>query len=144
MVTKSAHSTGAVIGIAFTYQSFHPVDGGLSVSHDIVVEHFGTSYYSISLAFNVLVTLMIVARLVLHNKNVRSAMGSPSGISGLYTTIVTMLVESCALYAAGSLVLIVPWAIDSPLAFVFSKVSGMMQVRATSDLPVCTLFNGGE
>lgn len=28
------------IGIAFTYQSFHPVNGGLSISHDIVVEHF--------------------------------------------------------------------------------------------------------
>lgn len=41
-----------------------------------------------------------------------------------------MLVESCALYAAGSLVLIVPWAIDSPLMFVFSKVSGMMQAIA--------------
>ena len=144
MVIKSAHITDIAIGIAFTYQSFHPVNGGLSISHDIVVEHFGTSYYSISLAFNVLVTLMIVARLILHNKNVRSAIGTSSGISGLYTTIVTMLVESCALYAAGSLVLIVPWAIDSPLMFVFSKVSGMMQVRSASDFPGCTLFNHGD
>ena len=50
---------------------------------------------------------MIVIRLVLHGRNLRAATGSPVGISRLYKTISTMLIESCALFTVSSLVVVV-------------------------------------
>jgi len=67
---------------------------------------FGVPYISISVSLNVLLTLMIVIRLVLHGRNIRTATGSLAGISGLYKTISTMLIESCALFAMSSLLVV--------------------------------------
>jgi len=64
---------------------------------------FGIPYLSISVSLNVLLTLMIVIRLVLHGRIIRNAAGSLAGISGLYKTISTMLIESCALFSVSSL-----------------------------------------
>ena len=49
---------------------------------------------------------MVVIRLVLHCRDVRTILGAPGGISGLYKAIITMLVESCALFSVGSLLVI--------------------------------------
>ena len=62
----------------------------------------GVTYLSISLSLNVLLTLIIVIRLIVHARNTRAALGM-AGIGGLSKAIVTMLVESCALYAVISL-----------------------------------------
>ena len=53
-------------------------------------------YLSVSVSLNILLTLMIVIRLILHTRNVRTAMGM-SGIGGLYKTIIVMLIESCVI-----------------------------------------------
>ena len=71
-----------------------------------LVFKFTTLYLSLSLSLNVLLTLMIVIRLVLHSRNIRALMGTPGGITGLYKTIITMLIESCALYTVSSLLVI--------------------------------------
>ena len=62
-------------------------------------------YFSISLSLNVLLTLMIVARLVLHTRNIRTSMGI-AGIGGLCKVIITMLIESSVIYATSSLLVI--------------------------------------
>jgi len=49
---------------------------------------------------------MIVIRLVLHGRNIRTATGSLVGISGLYKTISTVLIESCALFSMNSLLVV--------------------------------------
>jgi len=67
---------------------------------------FGVPYLSISVSLNVLLTLMIVIRLILYGRNIRAATGSLAGISGLYKTISTMLIESCALFAGSSLLVV--------------------------------------
>ena len=67
---------------------------------------FGRPYFAISISFNLLLTLMIVGRLVLHGRRVRAATGSLVGISGLYQAIVTMLIESSALYNVSSLLIV--------------------------------------
>jgi len=77
--------------------------GGFSTP---VYPQFGTPYLLISVSLNILLTLMIVVRLVLHGRQIRAAAGSAVGISGLYKTISTMLVESCALFAVNSLVVV--------------------------------------
>lgn len=88
-------------------------------------------YFSICLALNVLLTLMIIARLVLHSRNIKKAVGASSGPVSLYSTIITMLVESSALYAIGHLLYIVPTVSDSYVASIFSSALGEIQVRAT-------------
>jgi len=80
-----------------------------------VVSRSTLPYILISLSLNILLTLMIIVRLILHSRNVRAATGSPVGISGLYKTIATMLIESSALFAVSSVLVIGVMAVDSPL-----------------------------
>ena len=67
---------------------------------------FGVPFLSISVSLNVLLTLMIVIRLILHGRQIRTATWPAVGTSGLYKTVSTMLVESCALFAVSSLVVV--------------------------------------
>ena len=78
---------------------------------------------------------MISARLVLHSRNIRNALGVSSGPVSLYAAIITMLVESSALYAVNQLLFIIPFAIGSSVASIFSAVLGEIQVRAASLFP---------
>ena len=81
--------------------------GALPVSPRVLPYlRWGDAYYSTAVSLNVLLTLMLITRLVLHSKNIQRAMGYQDGASGLYKQIITMLVESGALYTA-SLVLLV-------------------------------------
>ena len=65
----------------------------------------GVPHYSISISLNILLTLMIVTRLVLHSRNICTGVGVP-GVGGLYKTIITMLIESSVIYATSSLLVI--------------------------------------
>ena len=103
----------------------------------VVAANLNTSYVSISLVLNVLLTVMIVIRLIRHVRNVRKVTGASSGSHGLHTataTVVTMLVESYALYAVALLVYIVPWAINSPVLGIFNAATGTIQVCAVFNL----------
>ena len=73
---------------------------------------------------------MIVVRLVLHSRNIRTAMGAPSGLSGLYKAVVAMLIESSAIYAASSLLFLGPWGSGSHIADTFLPIVAESQVRA--------------
>jgi len=72
-----------------------------------VYSQYGIPYLSISVSLNVLLTLMIVIRLILHDRSIRAATGSGAGIGGFYKAVSTMLIESCALFAVSSLVVVV-------------------------------------
>jgi hypothetical protein len=85
-------------------------------------------YFSISLSLNILLTLMIIARVAWHGRNVRKATGVLSTANGLYNTIATMLVESCALYAATLLLFLVPTWANSIIAGTFWPVLNEIQV----------------
>jgi hypothetical protein len=93
------------------------------------------SYFAISLSLNVLLTLMIIVRLALHSRNIRNAIGASSGAGGLYTAIITMLVESSALNAIGYLLSIITETVGSNLAYTFSSVLGHLQVRCLCHFP---------
>lgn len=85
---------------------------------------------SISVSLNTLLTFMIIIRLVLHRRNTRAATGSPAGIGGLYKTITTLLIESSALYAVNSLLLIGLWVSHSDVTNIFLPTLAEIQVRA--------------
>jgi len=64
----------------------------------------------------------------MHNRNVRIAVGSSDGVGGWYKTTVTMLVESSALYALSSL-LVVAWT-NTGMVNAFIPILCQTQVRA--------------
>ena len=90
---------------------------------------FGLLYLSISVSLNVLLTLMIVTRFILHGRNIRAATGSPAGISGLYKAIATMFIESSALYAVSSMLAIGLWVTGNHAANAFLPILAETQVR---------------
>ena len=119
MVTLRADVDNIVISIVFTYnETITPSNGSYILS-----------YLSISTSLNVLLTLMIVIRLILHTRNIRNAMGI-GGIGGLCKAISTMLIESCALYAVTSLLVIIPLAIQNYAMDIFFPILAETQVRA--------------
>ena len=71
---------------------------------------------------------MIVTRLILHRRNIRKAIGASGGAGGLYTAVVTMLIESYALYAATFLTYVVPWSSNSYVASSVSTLLASVQV----------------
>jgi hypothetical protein len=90
----------------------------------------GISYFSISLSLNVLLTLMIVTRLILHSRNIRKAMGARDRPVGSYLgTIVTILVESSSLYAISFVLFIGPWRANNSIQYVFFPILAEVQVR---------------
>jgi len=121
-VTLNANVGNTGMGILTTY----PI-GGAAFNKT----SSGISYFSISLSLNVILTLMIIVRLVLHGRNVRAAAGSPAiGISGLYKTIATILIESCAIFALDSLLVIGTLAPKKQVTNLFIPTLSMTQVRA--------------
>ena len=115
-------------GIAYIWVESGPEGNTLPASK------FGTAYYSTCLSLNILLTLMIVIRLVVHIWNIRKSLGASDGSRGLYTaaaTAATMLIESYALYAVALLLFIVPWGLNSWVLVIFSKTIGQIQVRVT-------------
>lgn len=113
------NTTGTVTGIAYIYEQ--STDG-------VYLESIGVSFLSMALSLTVLLTLMIIIRLVLYSRNMRKAMGPSYGTSRLYRDIITMLIESYALYALAFLTYAVPWALDSYVASTVSKLLGSAQV----------------
>jgi len=72
-----------------------------------VVPSFGVIYLSIPVSLNILLTLMIVVRLVMHGRNLRATTSYSVGISGLYKAASAILIESCALFAVSSLAVVI-------------------------------------
>jgi len=94
--------------------------------HDV---RYHLAYHSVTLSLNILLTLMIVVRLIMRSKNVRAATKSPTGFNGLYRTVATMLIESSALFAVSSLLVIGPLIARSALMDLFFPILAESQVR---------------
>src|SRR5258708_2729544 len=90
--------------------------------------------YSISVSLDVLLTLMIVARVVLLSREIRKAMNAPFRISGLYKAVITILGESCALYAITFLFWIGTWAANNPIQYFLFPILAQTQVRGIVSL----------
>jgi len=86
------------------------------------------AWFSISLSLNVLLTIMIAVGLILRGRNVRAATGSSNGLGGLYKTIATMVIESSALFAVISLLVIGLWAAKNQTVYLFVPVLMEIQV----------------
>ena len=125
MVILSANLVDTVVGIMNVY--YYSVTGFYV---PLTLARIATAYFAISFSLNVLLTLMVIARLVQHRRNIQHAMGT-SEATGLYTTIIIMLVESYALYAIVLLLYIIYYVPGALLVTVFSQLLVGIQVCAT-------------
>ena len=87
-------------------------------------------YYWITLSLNVILTLMIVVRLTVHARKTRTSMGI-TGIGRLCNAIVTILIESCALYAVSLSLVIGARTARSPMISFSTPIVPGTQVRAS-------------
>jgi hypothetical protein len=117
-----------VLGVMLLYQTSQP-------SSLISRPTAGIPSFSISVALNLILTLMIVVRLILHGRNLRNALGGSDTASGLYKAIIAVLVESSALNAISFILYIGPWAHGGPAQFIFSPILAEAQVRVVLHSP---------
>ena len=126
------------MGIVFIYLTSQLTES--NTQNIIITRTSATIYYSASLSLNVLVTFMIIARLILHRKNVLNAMGTRAGIGRWCKAVITVLVESSALHTTSFLLFIGPWRAGSPARFLFYQILVESQVRAVLTFPDTTPF----
>ena len=130
------NTTNVAMGVAEAYQ------GSGMTPDSVTAVNFNTSYLSISLSLNVTLTLMIVVRLIQHIRNLRKATGALDGSSGLHAataTVVTMLIESYALYAVAILLYLLCPGLSIVRLF-FSSPESSAQLRFVSSLSLSDLL----
>ena len=109
--------------MVFVYVALRP---GVSTSSHLTPLPFCL----ISVVLNVFLTLMIVIRLVLHKRNTRNAIGTEYKSDGLYNTVVTMLIESCAISTVTYVLYIAVLIPGNSAQVMFYPLLIMAQVRA--------------
>ncbi|KAH7928341.1 hypothetical protein BV22DRAFT_1044714 [Leucogyrophana mollusca] len=85
-------------------------------------------YLSVSLAINVIVSILTAGRLLYHRRRISRVLGPGHG--ALYTSFAAMIVESAAVYSVVSLLYLIPYAVNSPLANAFMQILGEAQIIA--------------
>ena len=136
-VTQSADLAGTAAGIADIYL-FTVLE---STNSSPIILYLASSYYAICLAFNLLVTLMITVKLILHRKNLQHAVGTSNAATRVYTTVVIMLVESYALYAIALISVVATWSLLSVGLPITTKILGTVQVCAVFRSPDAQAWN---
>ena len=117
--TLKPNATNIAMGIIFVYQAAGPT----------TIAWSAIPYFSVSLSLNVLLTLMIVIRLILHARGVRTAMGG-IGSGRLCKAIATMFIESCAINSVTSLLLLGLFGAGNDAMDAFLPILPQTQVRA--------------
>lgn len=87
--------------------------------------NFATPYWSLSIALNIILTMMIVGRILWVKRSIRQALGDQH--TRTYTSIAAMLIESAAMYSATALVYIICYALNSPAQELFLALLGEFQ-----------------
>ena len=104
-----------------------------SIANAPIIKYTASPYFAICLALNILLTLMIITKLILHRRSLQHAIGASNAITKVYTTIVIMLVESYALYAIALLSYILTLFLGSAGVYITARTLASAQV--------CTVFH---
>ncbi|KXN87292.1 hypothetical protein AN958_08981 [Leucoagaricus sp. SymC.cos] len=91
--------------------------------------NFIIPYYSMVLALNILVTALIVLRLLFYRHHIVRALGKNFGHQ--YASLATVIVESATIYSTFSLLFLVPFASNSPVAQLFLQPLSTVQCVST-------------
>jgi len=84
------------------------------------VINFGTPYYTITIALNIIVTILICGRLWRLSKAVSQALGRDSART--YTSVASILIESAAPYSLVGIMFLIPYALGNGTAIAFGQV----------------------
>lgn len=112
----------AAVGVVFTIQSSTP---GSSLYSETAVS-FGLPYFVISLSLNIILTILIIARLLTYRRRINAVMGSEHGRD--YTSLAALIVESAVLYSVFALAFLITYAINNPINQVFIGLVTPVQV----------------
>ena len=119
-------TTATVLGTLWTLQASHP---GLSLYSKEPLA-FGTAYFSLSLGANVILTALILVRLVMYRRTHLAHL--PAAHAQQYLSLVTLIIESAALYSVFAIAFLVSYAINAPINQVWLGFASAAQVRAVS------------
>ena len=111
------------MGTLWTLESSHP---GLSLYSALPLA-YGIAYFSISLSVNIILTILIVARLLMFRRTLLAHL--PRAHSGHYLSLATLVIESAALYSIFAVAFLVSYALNSPISQIWLAVAQAAQVR---------------
>ncbi|KAF9457973.1 hypothetical protein BDZ94DRAFT_1174538 [Collybia nuda] len=125
VVPFTMYLASIVLGILFLKQ----IGSGTQTPWQAHGINYTSPYYSMSLALNILVTIMIVTRLFLCRHRINRVMGRSHGTQ--YTYLAAMIIESAAIYSTFSLLFLVPFAFQNPLSQLFLQALSPVQNVST-------------
>ncbi|KAI0756150.1 hypothetical protein C8Q80DRAFT_1071327, partial [Daedaleopsis nitida] len=114
-----------VMGTLWTLQSSHP---GLSLYSKQPLA-YGTAYYAISLGINIVLTVLIVARLLMYRRTHLAHL--PREHAEQYLSLATLIVESAALYSAFAVAFLVSYGLNKPINQIWLGFAQAAQQVAT-------------
>jgi len=109
------------MGVLWTVHSSIP---GMSL-YSMLPLRFGTTYYSISLTANVILTILIATRLLFYRRKAVESL--PKDHATDYLSLVAIVVESASIHSAFALVFLVTYAVNHPINSVFLIVTSSSQ-----------------
>jgi hypothetical protein len=115
----------SVLGVLFLWQISSPLSSPYSTTGTGV--NYTLPYFFLALAFNIVVTILIVLRLYIYRLRKAQALLGPDHVME-HTSIVSMIIESAAIYSTFSLLFLIPFATKSAVANTFLQVLGEGQV----------------
>ncbi|KAF9068958.1 hypothetical protein BDP27DRAFT_1294411 [Rhodocollybia butyracea] len=124
-----------VMGTLWTLESSEP---GLSFYSRLPLA-IGTSYYSISLGVNIILTILITGRLLVYRKQILRSM--PAEHAKGYISLLTIIVESAAIYSICALLFLITYAVNNPANQIMLGISGAAQ-QIVSYLIIYRLADG--
>ncbi|KAG7440194.1 uncharacterized protein BT62DRAFT_938261 [Guyanagaster necrorhizus] len=110
-----------VMGTLWTLQSSQP---GLSFYSALPLA-YGTSYYSISLGLNIILTILIILRLYMYRRRLLTSL--PPEHAHHYVSLATIIIESAALYSIFAILFLVTYAVGHPSNQIFLGVASSTQ-----------------
>ena len=116
------------MGTLWTLQSSQP---GLSF-YSAVPLAYGTSYYAISLGSNIVMTVLIMARLLIYRRTITSSLGLSTEHARDYTSLGTIIIESASLYSVFAILFLITYAVNNPINQIFLVVANAAQVSSHS------------
>ena len=114
------NGSSIALGVAWIFQSSRR-----SLYSSIAIA-FGTAYYMSSLGVNILVTILITTRLILHRREIMDIL--PPEHAACYASMTSIIIESAALYSVTALVFIISYALDNPINLIFLSLASACQV----------------
>ena len=93
------------------------------------------SYYAISICMNIVLTLLICARLLQASKRMSGVLDEEAAT--VYTSAVAILVESAAFYSASGIMFLIPYAMQLQVGILFGQIWTKMSVCLSHILYKC-------